>query len=369
MIAELAFHLYVSAAGVDANPGTADRPVRSIARAAELAKPGTVVHVAPGTYEGGFQTAASGTAEAPIVYLSEVPGAARIVPPADSRKQEAWDNRGADVVIDGFEIDGSAYRGGKPWLFGVYTTGSRSVVRNTKVHDIARDAAAMRAANTGNQGGAGIMGDSYYGGLDITISGNTVYNIGPAEVSSNLVHGVYMATRGTVLNNLIYQVVGDGISTWHDATEVKILNNTVFQARGAGILVGAGDFYKRNGPHDGSRIANNLVYDNTKGIEEGGAVGTRNAYTHNLVYGNRTDWRLRVGRAEATVAADPRFVRYDRLGGGDYRLAPGSPAIDAGTPAAAPAIDLDGVARPQNRGVDIGAYERAGPTKTSAAVP
>ena len=42
---------------------------------------------------------------------------------------------------------------------------------------------------------------------------------------------------------------------------------------------------------------------------------------------------------------------------GNFRLQPGSPCLDAGTPADAPADDLDGTLRPQGAGVDMGAYE------------
>ncbi|HAK97021.1 MAG TPA: hypothetical protein DCM87_19025 [Planctomycetes bacterium] len=41
----------------------------------------------------------------------------------------------------------------------------------------------------------------------------------------------------------------------------------------------------------------------------------------------------------------------------DYRLQPGSPAIDAGTCVGAPATDIEGAPRPQGAGCDIGAYE------------
>lgn len=45
---------------------------------------------------------------------------------------------------------------------------------------------------------------------------------------------------------------------------------------------------------------------------------------------------------------------------GDYHLLPGSPAIDTGTSEGAPGEDLDGTARPQGGGIDLGAYESSG---------
>jgi len=361
-MAELVVALHVSSAsGSDANPGTVDRPFQSILKASQAAKPGTTVHVAPGTYVGGFQTTASGTADAPIRYVSDVTWGARIVP-GSGGGHKAWDNRGSNVVIDGFEIDGSVVGGGvagggKPWLFGLYTAGSNSMVRNMKVHGIARGAAAMAVADTG-QGGAGIMADGWAGGAGMTVSGNEVYDIGPAERGSGLVHGVYMATSGLVENNLVHQIAGDGITSWHDATDLTIVNNTVFQARGAGIMIGSGDHYHGGAPHDRSRVSNNIVYDNAKGIEEHGRLGSHNSYSNNLVYGNRFDWRLRNGKASGSIGADPQFVNYRKAGDGDYRLAAGSPAVDAGNPRDAPATDRDGVPRPQGKGVDIGAHER-----------
>jgi len=46
---------------------------------------------------------------------------------------------------------------------------------------------------------------------------------------------------------------------------------------------------------------------------------------------------------------------------GDYHLAAGSAAVDAGSPERAPVFDLDGAARPAGAGFDIGAYERRWP--------
>src|SRR4051794_25952429 len=51
--------LYVSTAGSDTNNGTENSPLRTIRAASQLAQPGTTVHVASGTYFGGFVTSAS----------------------------------------------------------------------------------------------------------------------------------------------------------------------------------------------------------------------------------------------------------------------------------------------------------------------
>ncbi|HYG87338.1 MAG TPA: carbohydrate-binding domain-containing protein [Azospirillum sp.] len=350
--------LYVSTSGSDSNAGTKDSPFRTIQKASTEASAGTTVHVAPGTYEGGFQTTASGSADAPIRYVSDVKWGAKIVGDSGSG-HEAWDNRGSNVVIDGFEVDGS----GSSWQFGIYTGGSNSVVQNSKVHDLLQSSDVMDQASDGS-GGAGIMGDGWSGGTNIKVLNNEVFNIGPSDESSSLVHGVYMSTSGEVQNNVIGNVVGDGITTWHDATDLEILNNTVFEARGAGIMIGSGDHYNSSAPNDNTRVANNIVYNNATGIQEYGEVGSNNSYTNNLVSGNGSDWSLQNGSDTGTVSADPEFVDYVATGGGDYRLASGSPAIDAGTSSGAPSTDASGANRVG--AVDIGAYEYGG---TSAQPP
>ena len=341
--------LFVAAGGSDGNPGTREAPFRSIAKAAAAARPGTTVHVAPGIYPGGFKTTADG-----VTYRSEVRWGARIEPPPGGA-DIAWENRGAGVVIDGFAVSGPAFR------IGLYTTGSDSVVQNARVHDV--------GTVLSGRGGAGIYGDGYYGGTNITLRNNEVFRIGPPNTKSRLVHGLYHSTTGVIANNLAHNNAGAGIHLWHDARDLVIVNNTLFRNH-IGAWIGANEHYRHQGPADTITFANNIVFDNRGyGIVEGGETGRNNRYVTNLVYGNGADIRLQNGlTATGTIAADPGFLRYDPEGGGDYRPGPGSPAIAAGTATVAPPTDRDGV--PRDGAVDIGAFaHREPPVGATAPIP
>jgi len=63
------------------------------------------------------------------------------------------------------------------------------------------------------------------------------------------------------------------------------------------------------------------------------------------------------------TSSDPMFV--DAINE-DYRLATGSPAIDTATSVGAPAIDIEGILRPQWAGFDRGAFENHAPATTLA---
>ncbi len=345
--------LFVSTAGSDSNPGTQTAPFRTILIASRAAQAGTTVHVAPGTYDGGFTTTTSGTLPSPIHYVSDTKWGARIIPAANSTYDMAWDNRGAYVAIDGFEVDGTNYRSGTRWRLGIYSTGSYSVIENNNVHNIAWNIGCS------GQGGAGIEGDSYYGGIEINLIGNIVHDIGPK--SCIYIQGAYQTASGKVMNNLVYRISGWGIHLWHDAHHVTIANNTIFNNANGGVLVGGGDYVNGRGPADYITVANNIVFDNGQyGIIEAGQTGSHNLFTHNLSFQNRTNWWLRTSAPDsAAVTADPKFVNYIRTGGGDYHLATNSPAIAAGTLSHAPPKDIDAVSRPPGTGCAIGAYEFA----------
>ncbi|MFH1149170.1 MAG: DUF5719 family protein [Actinomycetota bacterium] len=60
---------------------------------------------------------------------------------------------------------------------------------------------------------------------------------------------------------------------------------------------------------------------------------------------------------EEVLCSDPQFLQPAWGSAGDYHLKAGSPAIDSGSSDGAPAIDLDGGARPFGAGYDMGPYE------------
>jgi hypothetical protein len=299
------------------------------------------VHVAAGTYAGGFQTTKSGTASGRIRYISDTKWGAKI---SGGSGNTAWDNRGSYIDIEGFEFNGS----NSGWMNGIYLGGSYSSVKNSYVHHIAK------SGSCNSTGGSAINSDSYYNGKKNDVIGNIVHDIGPAGCT--YVQGIYISTSGSVINNLVYNVGAVAIHLWHDATDVVIANNTAVSSS-FGILVGAGDFYHTNAPADNVHVSNNIVYDNNYGISEQGSVGSNNTYTNNLVYQNKNyNWSLKAGRQSGSLSADPQFASYSRTGG-DYRLKSTSPAVDAGSSTYSSAIDLNNIARPQGRAVDIGAYE------------
>ncbi|HSW58998.1 MAG TPA: putative Ig domain-containing protein, partial [Dehalococcoidales bacterium] len=85
------------------------------------------------------------------------------------------------------------------------------------------------------------------------------------------------------------------------------------------------------------------------------AMGT--AITENNLYFNPTGvYRFSSGvtGGDNQIRANPLFVNPEAL---DFRLQPGSPAINAGTSSLAPLTDYDGNPRPSGSGIDIGAFE------------
>jgi len=342
---------YVAPTGSDTAAGTKAAPFKTLARAAKAAtKAGTTVFVAPGTYAGGIKTTASGTAAARIYWVSTTKWGAKIVPPANSTNNSAWDNRGNYVSIIGFDVDGSKIGSGTKWVHGIYTGGSYNVIDGNHVHHMATTIPCNSA------GGSAIGVDSYYKGVKGDVINNVVNDIGPAGCT--YVQGIYHSTSGTIKNNVVYRVGSAAIHLWHDATDIQIVNNTVSSSV-FGIIVGGGDFYFTKAGANNVHVHNNIVYDNTYGISEQGTTGKGNTYKNNLVTKNtRYAFQLRNGLTHTgTLTSEPLFTGYSRSAlSPNFKLSSSSPAIGRGIATYAPSTDIDGKAR-AGTGIDLGAYQ------------
>jgi parallel beta-helix repeat protein len=184
-----------------------------------------------------------------------------------------------------------------------------------------------------------------------TISGNTISGTGPRtdHLGSGIVLDFFsdsIIERNTITDNQT-----DGIFMIIDSS--PIISNNVMAKNGGGILI------------SGSRpeLINNTVVDNQTGILafDISQFSITNSifwnvyqidvrpYTEvSVTYSNVKDGYV----GEGNLSQDPLFA-----GSNDYHLSGESPCIDSGTPLTAPNNDVNGTARPQGSGYDMGAYE------------
>jgi parallel beta-helix repeat protein len=157
------------------------------------------------------------------------------------------------------------------------------------------------------------------------------------------------AGRIRVENNVITNNGGFGVSV-RNTDRVDFVNNTMIENAASGSTYFSAEIDAERA--DDVTILNNLI------VAADGRAVTRTVDANNITVGpslviGTSDWGP-VPPPAALVTSPPSFVNS---GGRDYRLTPGSPAIDAGATEGAPAADHLGAARPAGDGIDLGAYE------------
>lgn len=198
----------------------------------------------------------------------------------------------------------------------------------------------------GNVFEAGVHIRARYGA--VTISQNR-FNGGRCE---NYMILVYLDAVALIENNVLNgsQCPAVVIGTNAAAGSV-VINNTITNTEGAAIVFGTSEATARN----------NLVAFNHVGID---GDSTSPVVENNLVYGNLgnyVDIDDQTG-LNGNISADPLLAAAPD----GYRLMNGSPAIDAGSEAAAPSTDFEGTNRPIDGDgaggatTDIGAHEYGG---------
>ncbi|GEP49169.1 hypothetical protein MSA03_26770 [Microbacterium saccharophilum] len=134
--------------------------------ALEMAQPGDVIVLAPGTYEGNFVATASGTASSPITLCG----------PKDAVLQGGGVKDGYIVHLDGAEywhLIGFTVTNGQKGVMADGTTGS--VIENLTVSDTGDEAIHLRRFSTGN-----------------IVRGNTISNTGQRKPKFG--EGIYIGT-------------------------------------------------------------------------------------------------------------------------------------------------------------------------------
>lgn len=356
---------------------------------------GDTVHVADGDYQG-FQLETSGAPGSPIRFVAD--GTNVRITEDNPETPDGINLEGAShVELDGFVVDGRTRTGIRAVLgshvtvrncrlgyngrwgiltgfvddftaegneahhsqieHGIYVSNSadRPVVRGNHLHD--NHANGLHMNGDASLGGDGLIEDAL-------VEGNVIHGNGAGGGSGiNLDGGV----RALIRNNLLYDNHASGISLYRidggaPSTDNVVVNNTVVNAADGRWCVNIRD------ASTGNTVRNNVLYNlhSFRGAISADAdslAGLDSDY--NAVMGRFTTdggdsvldfaaWQALGQDAHSFLAAPADLFLVP---GSDFHLKPGAPAVDAGTLAGAPAVDLDGAPRPVGAGLDVGAYE------------
>lgn len=197
--------------------------------------------------------------------------------------------------------------------------------------------------------------DVYYVYEDVRIHDNVLTARNPMDCRGINIGRASDGTYGSIYNNVLYNL-GQGFSAIAIYSgDWKISHNTLYNIHGGhGGAIWLSD---QGGTHStqSAAIINNIVHsDGTSGYvgAQHGAGMDPVKLSHNLYYGAGKGPRL----DRHAVNGDPLLVDPAH---GNFRLAPASPAIDAGAPLPDPRLahDADGHPRPRGKVADIGAHE------------
>lgn len=347
------------ATGNDSNPGTRSQPWATVAHAAaQTLAAGTTVLVKSANYTGAFTISSSGTALAPIRFISLVPRGAKITGPGLGNLSQVVTLAGDYVQFIGFEVTAPNDQ------IGVFATGTHDRVAGCYVHDVcAINASASGGAGIDFSTGGGSFGTPNFGVCD----GNLVLHIGGGQASTftnaAFVHGIYPTSPSvTVTNNIVGDCSGFGVHCFHNPDLNVVANNTIFNCGSSTNSGGAIQIAEDTGfTIHNCIVNNNICYGCWTGLwESGSGSASGNTYTNNAIFNCTTATNITQGGVvSGTITSDPQLVTYASDGTGDYRLRSTSPCIGAGVTASMPSTDYEGLTRPglTSANPSVGAYE------------
>jgi hypothetical protein len=347
---------YVAMTGSDANPGSAERPWRSLSKALAAAQPGNRVLVRAGTYVGTEGIGPScggsvgscvygspkGTASAPIT-IEAYPGERPVIAAMVSFPSPQW------FRFSGFVIDGAQAPTGAEGVSLGNTSGAAPSHVELSYNEI-----RSFGRSGGNHKSQGIL---HFSGTDTALIGNRIHHIGSQTFYD---HGIYMKAgrRVVVANNVITDITGGyGLHIWGDFDDSWVINNTVYGAAASGFITGGNS---DRGYPDRVVTANNILAGQSSAADgqQGFAAkeyqpGSGNSTRHNLGWANARSapWALTAAGPSDNRTADPRFAN---AGARDLHPRGGSAAINA---AESFGLLLDADRMRRTNAPDKGAYE------------
>ena len=404
--ASVAVTFYVATTGNDSHPGTAAQPWATLQRAANVVNPGDMVVVQAGHYRGA-KFSRSGTATAPITFNGQAGAVIDSPGTLNTNNDHLWIRNANYIILEGFEIVAAPRAGiaiqGEPnapatghvlrhnfshhnGVWGIFTGYAQNVVIEDNEtsfsgaeHGIYVSNSADNPVIRGNvvhhnhASGIQINADPFLPGDGIItlaiIEDNIIYENG---VGGGAAINLASVRQAKIRNNLLYNNHASGIAGWDDGAgpqfgskNNRILNNTIVMATDGRFAV-----VLMNGS-TGNKVYNNiLLHPGTRGSIEIDQSSRKNFVSDYNLVNNRfslndqfislAQWRAQGYDAHAILAPALAAV-FVAPSAADYRLTPGSPAIDTGLTLSGVRHDLAGQLRPQGAAYDMGAYETAAP--------
>jgi hypothetical protein len=333
---------FVASNGSDSNPGTRQRPWKTVQRAFERLRPGQRALVRAGTYVADHVVERAGTRTSPIT-VAAYPGE-RPVLRAASSSGDTYPLRVTDgaafVRIQGFVLE--------------LAKGTSST--NVYFEGRARDVELSRNEIRFSQDQGVFVENS---ARRIHIIGNRIHDNGRGHQSGqHQSHGIYIeGADHLVANNVIYaHPYGFGIQVYPENNGTIVVHNTVVGSGHSGIVVGG------DGGVSNIAIRNNvLAFNASYGVQMDSDCPRAVTIDRNVIHGNRSGGVQGgcsgVSTSGGNITSDPRFVDSGRR---DYRLARGSPAINRARGDYSLRVDARGRRRPLGGGYDVGAFEGVG---------
>lgn len=235
--AEAKKELFVSPSGSDNSKGTKNKPLKTISKAAKIAKKGTVVTIKKGTYPEHIVLKNSGTKKEPIIFQAEKPNTVKITGKKKGNQEQLIliDNK-QYIQIKNIELTNFWTKKEDFTPIAIMVTGKSSHIRieKTYIHDLGTK------HKNGNAHGIAVYGNKPI--KDITL------------VKNKLAHLKLGYSEAMVLNG--------------DVSTFKITDNILTKNDNIGIDIIGGEGVSANKKTDkarnGSILRNNVSYQSSK---------------------------------------------------------------------------------------------------------